>query len=241
MSHICIICAIGQEIRPIANRFQSKRVWLIADLPTWRFEAFGHQVTLIQSGIGVSNAAKASAAAAELKPEIIISAGFCGALSTEVAVGEVFLADKLYYYSSGSITAGCIPDQRLTAHIGTALKRCTLITTDVIIEKARINCLSPDPAAINMLDMESAAVAAVCRAKDMKFIAIRSVSDRADQDPVKLFQQICDDEFNVRIALVALSLIQRPSLLLHYLQLYRNTAIAGKTLSKGVAYTLEHI
>lgn len=241
MSHICIICAISQEVRPIVNRFQSKRERLNAELPTWRFEAFGHQVTLIQSGIGISKAAKASAAVAALNPEIIISAGFCGALSAGVAVGEVFLADKLYSFSSGTITAGFIPDQQPTALIGTVLKRCTLITTDEVVEKSCIYRLLPDPVAINMLDMESAAVAAACRAKNIKFIAIRSVSDNADQDPGSLFQQICDAEFNVRIALVARSLIKRPSLLSHYLQLYRNTVIAGKTLAESIAYALERI
>jgi adenosylhomocysteine nucleosidase len=223
------------------NRFQSKRDRLITNHPAWNFQTFGHYVTLIQSGMGVSNAERAATHAAALAPEVIISAGFCGALSTEIAVGEVFLADRLYGYSSGSITTGLFPDQELTAQIGTAFRRCTFITADKIVEKARIYSLLPDRAAINMLEMESAAVAAVCRAKNIKFIALRSVTDKADEDPSRLLQQVCDTGFKVRIARVALSLIKRPSLLPEYVQLYRNSAIAGETLSEGLSYTLEHI
>ena len=110
MANICIICAIEQETTPILQRFPAARVSNLAGLPAWHFQAFGHSVTLIQSGIGGNRAAKAATEAVALAPEIIISAGFCGALTAEVAVGEVLLAEKLYGYSSGSITAEISPD-----------------------------------------------------------------------------------------------------------------------------------
>ena len=222
-------------------QFPSKKVACFADLPAWRFQAFGHSVTLLQGGTGVFNAEKAAAEAAALAPDIIINAGFCGALTAEVAVGEVLLAEKLYGYSSGLITAEITPDQELAAQVGTGFKRGTFITTAEIVKKAYLYALLPDPAAFNMLDMESSAVAAVCRDKNIRFIAVRSVSDTADHDPGRLFQQICDNEFNVRRAKVALSLIMKPSLLAEYVKLYRNTAHAGKTLSKALASMLERI
>jgi adenosylhomocysteine nucleosidase len=241
MGHICIICAIRQEISPLLKRFPSKRVACFADLPVWHFQAFGHRVTLIQSGTGIANAAKTAAEAANLCPEIIINAGFCGALTTEVAVGEVLLAEKLYGYSSGLITSEITPDQELTAKVGTGFKRAIFITTADIVEKAHLYTLLPDRATTTMLEMESSAIAAVCLNRNIRFIALRSVSDTADHDPGWLFQQICDNKFNVRATKLALSLIKKPSLLSEYVQLYRNTAYAGKTLSKALASTLERI
>jgi adenosylhomocysteine nucleosidase len=241
MGQICIICAIRQETDPILKRFPSTRISCFAGLPAWRFDAFGHSVTLIQSGIGICNAERAATEAAAISPDIIISSGFCGALSSEVVVGEQFLAEELYLYSSGAITAKTTPDQRLTALIGTWLRKGTFITTADIAEKAHLHALLPNPAALYMLEMESSAIAAVCRDRNIRFIAIRSVCDTADQDPGRLLQQICDKEFNVRITKVALSLIKNPSILPEYLQLYRNTAVAGKTLSEGLAYSLERI
>jgi len=191
--------------------------------------------------MGVNKASKAAYAAAGLNPEIIISAGFCGALSPSISLGEVFLAEKLYSCSSGSITRGTTPDPGLAALIGTGLKRGTFITTDEIIEKSRICSLLPDPAAINLLEMESSAVAEICHTRGIRFSAIRSVSDTADHDPSSLFRRICDSDFNISMAKVALSLVKKPSTLSEFLQLSRSSAIAGKSLSEAVAYTLEHI
>lgn len=241
MGHICIICAIQQEIRPILKRFPSTGISCCDGLPAWSFQAFRNTITLIQSGMGVNKASKAASEAAALNPELIISAGFGGALSSSISLGEVFLAEKLYSYSSGSITCETTPDPGLGALIGTGLRRGTFITTDEIIEKNRISSLLPDPAGINLLEMESSAIAAICRSRGIRFSAIRSVSDAADHDPSSLFRRICDNDFNISMAKVALSLIKKPSTLSEFLQLSRNSAIAGKSLSEALAYTLERI
>jgi len=241
MANICIICAIKQETAPLLQRFPAKKTACLAGLSAWRFQTGGHSVTLIQSGIGGSNAAKAAAAAVALTPEIIISAGFCGALKGEVAVGELFLAEKLYDYAAGTLTAGTDPDSELNVLLGTRLKKATFITTTGIAKKTHLYALLPDPTAAHMLEMESSNVAAVCRANGIRFIAIRSVSDTAEQDPGDLFQLICDNECNIRINKVALALIKKPSLLPEFFQLYRNTALAGKTLSAALAHALEDI
>lgn len=241
MGQICIICAIRQETQPILKRFPAKAVSGCTDFPAWRFQASGQSVILLESGIGVSNAAEAASQAAALGPDIIISAGFCGALSPESCVGEVLLADKLYSCSSGSITAELTPDQKFATLLGTGFKRGNFITTDEIVAKAHIYSLLPDPAALNILEMESSAVAQACRTSGIRFSAIRSVSDSAEQDPSRLFQQICDNKFRISMARVAMSLLQKPSLLPEYIQLYRNTAIAGKSLSEAIEIALERI
>jgi len=241
MADICIICAIQQETGPILQQFPSARMSNLADLPAWHFQAGGHSVTLIQSGIGGSKAAKAATEAVALTPEIIISAGFCGALTAAVAIGELFLAEKLYHYAAGTLTTGVNPDSELNALLGKRLKKAAFITTAGIAKKNLLYPLLPDPAAAYMLEMESSNVAAVCYASGIRFIAIRSVSDTTEQDPSELFQLVCDNECNVRIKRVALALLKKPSLLPELIQLYRNTALAGKTLAAAIAFTLEGI
>jgi len=241
MRHICILCAIRQEIRPFLKRFPTNDSSYCGDFPVWRLQAFDLNVTLIQSGIGMVNAYQATKAAAALGPAVIINAGFCGALSTGIAIGDVFLAEKLYRYSAGSIHGRTTPDHLLNERIGTEIRRGTFITTDEIIEKARVSCLLPDKSAANLLEMESSAVAAACRDHGIEFIAIRSVSDTAAQDPGTIFRNICDNKFNISAAKIAVSLLKRPALLAEYLQLSQNAARAGKSLSAAVAHTLERI
>lgn len=241
MGHICVICAVQHEITPILKRFRATGISGSADLPVWRFQAFGNNVTLMRSGIGRYKACQAATAAAALAPGIIISAGFCGALSPEIAVGEVFLADHLLRYSSGSIDGRITPDIKLTDLVVTGLRSGTFITTDEIVEKSRINRLLPDPAAINLLDMESQAIAEICQSNSISFTAIRSVSDTADHDPSSLLRKICDNEFNISMPRVMLSIIGKPSILSEFLQLSRNAATAGSSLSVALAAVLEQI
>jgi len=212
-----------------------------ADLPAWFFRAYGHRVTLVESGIGGSKAAKAAEAVAALDPDIIISAGFCGSLTKGVAIGELFLAEKLYSYSSGTITAEIIAELELNALVGRNLKKGLFISTAGVVNKNHICSLLPDPESTYMLEMESLAIAAACRANGISFLAIRSVSDTAEQDPSELFQLICDDEYNISRTKAVLSLIRKPSLLPDFLQLHRNSALAGRTLSEAIASTLESI
>lgn len=241
MKHICLICAIQEESRPILGRFPSIRVTSIADFPAWRFEAFGNIVTLIQSGIGINKAARAASAAAALNPQAIICTGFCGALSAEAATGETFLAEKLYSYSSGSITNMVTPDPELAARIGAGVRKATFITTDEIIEKAQIASLLPGPDDINLLDMESISIALVCRNQGIKFAAVRSVSDPADNDPCRLVRQICDKDFNINMARLLLSVIKKPATLPELIHLSKNARIAGRSLARTIEQTLERI
>ena len=241
MVKICIICAIDQEISPIVKRFPAKGIPRLCGFPAWSFQAFGNSVTLIRSGIGIRKAAGAALAAADLQPAAIVSAGFCGSLSPGVAVGEVFLAETLYRYSSGSLSCALTAGSNFTGSIGSGLRKGTFITSDEIIGKDRLYPLLPDPSAMNMLDMESFAVAETCYAHGIDFAAIRSVSDTADQDPSRLFRQVSDYDHNIRMAQVALSLIKKPSILPELLLLSKNAAIAGRSLAKAVEQTLERI
>lgn len=241
MKQICIICAIRQESSAILRRFPSSKLSVTADFPAWSFEAFGNNVILIQSGIGISKAAKAATTAAILAPEIILSVGFCGALSPAVATGEVFLAEKLYSYRSGEITGEIIPDNELAARIGAGLNKGTFITTAEIIEKAKVSLLLPEPAAINLLEMESAGIAAVCRNQSIKFAAIRAVSDILANDPCCLFRNICDNEFNISKTKLTIALARNPSLMPGLLILANNARIAGNSLAKAIESTLERL
>lgn len=223
------------------QRFPANRRSRSSHLPTWNFAAFEHRVTLIQSGVGIINAGKAAAAAAELTPDIIISVGFCGALSEGAPLGQVFLAGKIHFCAAGVISPAIVPDQQLATRIGNGMVRATFITADEITAKACIRSLLPEASAVNVLEMESGEVARICQCRNISFAALRSVSDTAEQDPSSLFRRICDDEFEVRMTKVALSLLKKPSILADYLQLSRAASLAGRTLAAAVAGTLERI
>lgn len=241
MEHICIICAIPQEIEPILRRFSPKKVANSSGFPVWQFQAFGNNITLLRSGIGIIKARKAAAAAAVLNPQMIISAGFCGALSPDTSIGEIFVAHSLFSYASGSITAEIVADPDLAAKIGKGAKKGTFITVAEITEKACLTSLFPATASAVLIEMESAAIAEVCRAHDIKFAAIRSVSDTAESDPCALFRRISNQDLSINIAKLLLSLIKKPQTLPALLALAKNSRIAGRSLAGAIEQALDRI
>jgi adenosylhomocysteine nucleosidase len=223
------------------TRFDLKPVVNGSGLHVWQSRTQGSDITLIQSGIGFANAVKAAAVAAELLPQLIISAGFCGGLSPAATLGKLFIADKLYHYRAGTVSGEVEPSAVFTAKIGAVLKKGTFITTDRIVGKAEISSLLPDPTEINLLEMESSSIAEVCRNQGIEFVAIRSVSDPPDSDPAPLFRAVCNKDFKISMAKTAFTIIKRPFSLPEFFRMAANAAVAGKSLADGLALALERI
>jgi adenosylhomocysteine nucleosidase len=247
MSRICIICAIHQESSPILRGFPRSRKSLVADIPAWEIESGDATVHLLQSGIGLDKAARTARIAADLlRPDVIMNAGFCGALFPGLAIGDALVAEKLYHYSSGIITHDTASDSTppgppiLTGHPG--IRPGTFISSEDIVDKlALISHIKHFATPSTVIEMESWGISEVCRKRGIKFAAIRTVSDSAESDPAELFRNICDHDFNISPAKLLLLLLRKPLMINHLFQLAKNARTAGRCLANAVHYTVEQM
>src|SRR6185369_5465780 len=206
MGNVCIICAIHQESNPILRSFRRTERSLIAGIPAWEIISDSNTIHLLQGGIGLNNAARAARIAADLlRPDLVVSAGFCGALFPGLEAGDIIAAEKLYRYSSGIITQNTAFDlsrpepQILTGHPG--IRPGIFISTEGIVDKSLlISHIKHLATPSTVLEMESWSVSEVCKERGIKFTAIRAVSDPAENDPAELFRNICDNDFNISVA-----------------------------------------
>ncbi len=124
----------------------------------------------IAGGPGFRRAEQAvRAALAQSKPDLVISAGTCGALRPGVQLGEVFAISRV------ESELGVFTPQSLAGP--TAILRSQDRVAATREEKRQLADQGAD-----LVDMEAAAVAAVCREKSVPFSAIKAVSDLADED-----------------------------------------------------------
>lgn len=108
-------------------------------------------------------------ALARSTPSLVISAGTCGALRTQYKLGDVFVIS------------------RIESGLGVFHPRALTGTQAVLRSQDRVAATQSEKAALaaqgaDLVDMEAAAVAAVCQERNIPFSAIKAVSDLADED-----------------------------------------------------------
>lgn len=108
-------------------------------------------------------------ALAQATPTLVISAGTCGALRPQYKLGDVFVISRI------ESDLGVFHPDPLSG------------TQAVLRSQDRVAATQSEKAALaaqgaDLVDMEAAAVAAVCQERNIRFSAIKSVSDLANED-----------------------------------------------------------
>lgn len=180
---VVIVAALEREVQPVVKRWRScEREYGGRKLKFFERE----DAALICGGVGRKAAAEAAEAAVALyHPEVVISAGFAGALAPTLAVGEWVLPALVVDARDGSRYETDIHKTRLEK---TASRHLVLVTADEVVNPERKAVLFRSYAA-QAVDMEAAAVAKVARAHGVQFLALKAVSDESgfEMPPVERF------------------------------------------------------
>lgn len=152
-------------------------------------------VLVVQTGIGLVNAASAATAVIErFEPAALISAGSAGGLRADVSVGDVVIGTEYRYTDADATAFGYAPGQvpgmpesygchpALLAATGSLLPGATVWRAPMLSGGAFVTAANVGatrelfPEAVST-DMESTALAQVCASRDVPFLAVRGISD----------------------------------------------------------------
>jgi hypothetical protein len=161
----------------------------------------------------------------------VISSGFAGALNDSLGVGDLFLAEN---FSDPTLLAQA--EQLLTAASG------RLASVDRVIEggPAREQLARAERAAA--VDMETAAIAEACRARGLRLLSLRAISD-SNAAPFPLPPAILFDLEKQRpnfSALVA-HLLRHPAAVVSLLQFQRRIADVRANLTAALIILLRSL
>lgn len=158
---VAIISALDRELAPLLQRWErgllqvERRVF-----PIWRSEG----VVYVPCGMGPEHAKAAARVLIEQeKPSIIVSAGFAGALTRMLTVGEV-------------ITPGTVIDAQTGKYYELGFGSGVLVTVPAVTDEAAKKGFATQFRA-DAVDMEAAAVAETAKEHGMEFCAVKAVSD----------------------------------------------------------------
>jgi hypothetical protein len=211
-ARVLILTAVVPEARALSRDFSLR---LVGDcgMPFWRAD------DLALAAVGVRAGRLDAVAKLVPRPEGVIMAGVAGALSPELAVGDVVVdARRLVPGIEGAIVGRL---HTATAIVGTAAEKASLFASS--------GCLA--------VDMETEVVANWAAARGAAFVGVRGISDRADEplDPALL--TLVDAEGRPRVGRAVGMLCRHPGKLGAMLRLGRATKVA----MEGVARTVGKI
>ena len=200
---IGIIGAMEEEIRILVPQIQQCQSHTVASFEFYSGLLQGHEITLVQSGIGKVNASLSVALLVEhFGVELIINTGSAGGLGQGLQVGDVVVADRLIHhdvdvtafgYRYGQMAGMPASYQPAGELVATAVKTCQrqgkvvhqglVVSGDVFVAGAepiaKIKAHFPDALAC---EMESAAIAQAAHVLGVPYLIIRAISDSADSE-----------------------------------------------------------
>lgn len=201
-----IVCALPLELAPFLERCERVKKYTGGSF-TFRGGLLGElRVAVVESGTGPARARKATHSLLDAHtPEWVLSAGFSGALRPEMRVGQIVMADSVIDADGQSLKLdlhmAADPDNGL--YVGPIVTARQIVRT--IAEKEQLAAATGALA----VDLESSAVAEVCRAAHTKFLAVRVISDDMSADLPPEVMAIFGSTGSIRAGAVAGALWKR--------------------------------
>ncbi len=101
---IGIITAMPEETQAIVRALQHAQKIRTGGLTVYQAQLCGHEIVVAEAGMGFANATEAARQLmGELRPDLVISAGFCGGISAGLQVGDAVMATGLTIVSENGL------------------------------------------------------------------------------------------------------------------------------------------
>jgi adenosylhomocysteine nucleosidase len=176
---IGVVYALPMEMKAFLGRCEKVRKYVGSQFVFRGGKYKGIRVAVVESGTGFARARRATFALIDAhSPKWVLSCGFAGALVPSFRVGDIVVADSIVdlHGQSLAIDVGFPADPGRGIHIG------RLLTADSIVRLVQEKKDLAQRHSAVAVDMETLAVAQVCRETGTRFLAIRAISDDLSGD-----------------------------------------------------------
>jgi adenosylhomocysteine nucleosidase len=231
-----IVFALGMEAGGLVDRLAGVIATEGAGFVAREGGLNGRRVVLVEAGAGREAATRATEVLlAGHRPRWVISAGFAGGLAPGLRQGDILMPDRLADMSGRQLEVDFRIDPATLAsnprlHVG------RLLTVDRVIGGAEEKALLGQQYSALAVDMESLAVADVCRRERVRFLAVRVISDAVDERlPPEVDNLVRQKSRAGRIGAVSVALWRRPSSIKDLWKLREDALLASERLGHFLA------
>ncbi|HEY3931596.1 MAG TPA: hypothetical protein VGM58_04425 [Verrucomicrobiae bacterium] len=190
--------------------------------PFRKIAAAKSDVSILLTGIGRQNAEKSLREfLATNSPKLVLTCGFAGGLNPELKLGEVIFETSDEKLHSRLLAVGALPVKIFCAD--------RIATT--VAEKKKLRAETGADA----VEMESAAIHAVCRERKIPCATVRVISDTASEDLPLDFNALVKPDKNLDFGKLFLAIAKSPGKIGALMQLQKKTKFAAEKLAAALA------
>lgn len=227
-----IVAALPMEVAPLVGRLREVRKYAAKGQTILEGQLAGRLVALVQTGMGRARAQRGAERLLDgHNPRWIVSAGFAGSLHPEIPRNAVLMPVEV-----ANVEGRVFPTE-WPASLGLpegVERRGRLLTTDEVVLKAAGKARLRAEHGADLVDMETSAIAALCRERGVKFVSLRVVSDDASTDLPPEIATIMGDSGSYRLGAALGAIWKRPSSLKDMLALREQAVQAADRLAKAL-------
>jgi adenosylhomocysteine nucleosidase len=228
-----IVVALPIEIGYFLDALQRVRTYKTRAGTITEGEVAGKIVAVILSGIGRERATRAAEVLiAGHRPDLLISAGFAGALDSAIARNAILAPVEIVDAEGGRYPV--TPERDVRSIGGIEATPARLLTVDRIIRTREEKDELGRKHEAQLVDMESAAVAAVCQARQVPFVSVRVVSDDAQSDLPEEVANLMTRSGSYRVGAAVRAIWNRPSSLKDFWTLHARAQDAADRLARAL-------
>jgi nucleoside phosphorylase len=204
-------------------------------------------IIAVQTGMGAENAETAFRRVLhERRLDIVLSAGFGGALYEDAGIGDIVWSSRALLIRGDRTRQhehhadDAAPGSDLGRRIGeklserTAAREGSIVTLPGMMTKSKIKKMIPGDLPFPVCDMETFYLARLSHQNRVPFLAVRSITDRLDEDVPPELLAVTDRTGQYRFSRALGLLLAKPKLIPASVKLGRNAARASKNLGKAV-------
>jgi adenosylhomocysteine nucleosidase len=225
-----IIVALSEELSTLKT--VPNALWE-RSMARGKFIFLTDDIILIYSGAGAENARKAAELAVLKGATKLMSWGCAAALSPDLKMGDLVLADSLMSVDGFEMPVNATWHQHAKMVLGSevAAYKGALIASKEIVATAQAKQALFEKTGAIALDMESGAIAQVAQHYALPFLAIRAIADPSTMDLPHAVLKALNENGEVEITKIIASLVFNPKEIPHLIQLGQYFQLAKKTLS----------
>jgi len=246
--HIGIIVALPEERVALVKKLQKVQRRSVEGVPFYTGTLGGRLISVVEGGMGTAAASRAARLLfAENKPNLLLSAGFCGAIRPGVRVADLVICKRLFQDDGSGLQEVRLPGSdliagRLSAELqskGLRTWQGSFITTGQIVTKATLAATLPEDMPVPVLEMESAAIAQAATAAGIAFLGLRAISDDAAEELDFTLDELTDKQLRISIPRVLLACLKKPRIIPQLARLAGNSGKAGKNLGTALQQIIQ--
>jgi purine-nucleoside phosphorylase len=183
----------------------------------------GHPVSILLTGIGRQNAEKSLreflAGGASVPPDLVLTCGFAGGLNPDLKLGDVAFEVRS--------PESKVQSQLLAAGARPAKFFCADRVATTVAEKKKLR----DETGADAVEMESAAIHAVCAECGIHCATVRVISDTANEDLPLDFNALAKPDKNLDFGKLAWAIAKSPGKIGALMELQKKTRFAAERLA----------